>query len=25
VFHSGEIPVPALKQALAGAGVEVRL
>jgi cyclase len=25
VFHSGEIPVPALKQALAGAGIEVRL
>lgn len=25
VFHSGEIPVSALKQALAGAGVEVRL
>lgn len=24
VFHSGQIPIPALKQALSGAGVEVR-
>jgi cyclase len=24
VFHSGQIPIPALKQALAAAGIEVR-